>query len=63
MKALKIKPDVNDLINHIVSTMNKLDNGEITVTHAATISKLHTVAQGWIAYKIMLKHNNNSLPE
>ena len=63
MKALKAKPDINDLMNHVISTMNKLDNGKITVSHAATISKLHTVAQGWIAYELILKRNNDSLSE
>ena len=55
MKALKVKPNVSDLIDHVCTTMEKLDNGEITVQHAATISKLHTAAQGWVAYQLVLK--------
>lgn len=59
MANIKKLVTTNDLINHIVSTMDKLDSGDITVQHAITISKLHNAAQGWMAYQLMMKNNES----
>lgn len=64
MKKPKYLLNVNQLFLQLMETLEKLENGEISVPEAVAISKLHNTAQGWIHLELKRSLKNiKELPE
>ena len=52
MKHPEYLLNAKSLFAHLMDTMEKLDNDEIDISKAVSISKLHNTAQGWLNYEL-----------